>query len=86
LDKPGHYYIENIFLGCSGRIRPVGSKGFSVSKKTIFEIDLPDKTGFQKQNMVFFGRKYPLPIESDFFGKPVMLFQGYITLSPCLIR
>jgi len=48
----------------------VGHRGFlaseSVSEKTIFEMDFPDKTGFQKPNMLFFARRYPLPTEPDF--------------------
>ena len=40
-----------------------------MTEKTIFEIDFPNKTGFKKQNMVFFGRSYSLPIESNFFEK-----------------
>jgi hypothetical protein len=46
----------------------VGSGGFSVSEKAVFEIEFPDKRGFQRQNMLFFWRKYPLPIESDFLN------------------
>jgi len=48
------------------RIRQKGGRGFSASENMIFEIDFPDKTGFQKQNMLFFARKYPLPVESGF--------------------
>ena len=63
----------------------MGGKGFFASGKMIFEIDFLDKIGFQKQNMLFFARRYPLPTESDFFNKPVMLFQGYITIPSSLI-
>ncbi|PXF56615.1 MAG: hypothetical protein C4B58_12855 [Deltaproteobacteria bacterium] len=48
----------------------MGRRGFpaseSASEKTIFEMDFPDKTGFQKPNMRFFARRYPLPAEPDF--------------------
>ena len=47
----------------------MGGRDFSTSEEMIFEIDFLDETSFQKQNMVFFGRRYPSAIESDFFEK-----------------
>ena len=52
----------------------MGGRGFSASEKSIFEIDFSEKIGFQKQNRLFFARRYPLPTESDFFNKPVMFY------------
>ena len=66
--------IENIFFGYGCRIRQVGSRWLFASEKSIFKIDFSDKIGFQKQNRLFFGRRYPLPTESDFFNKLVMSF------------
>jgi hypothetical protein len=45
----------------------VGGRGSSASQKIIFEIDLLDKTICQRQKILFFERRYPLPRESDFF-------------------
>ena len=42
-------------------------QGFSASEHMIFEIDLPEKAGFQKRNMPFFARRYPLPGKPGFF-------------------
>jgi len=51
----------------------------------IFEIDFPDKTGFQRQNMRFFAHRYPLPWKAAFFHKLVMMLQSYITIPPFLL-
>jgi hypothetical protein len=66
LDEPGHYNIENIFLGSDGLIRPLEVENFLLPKKTIFEIGIADNKGFQGQKMPFFKRRYPLPTKSDF--------------------
>ena len=60
-------YIENIFFEWGCRIRQKWSRGFSASEHMIFEIDFPDKTGFQRQNMPFFAHRHPLPGKPGFF-------------------
>ena len=62
------YYIENIFLGYDGQIRRVGDRGSSASQKMIFEIDFFGKAICQRQKILFFERRYSLPIESVFFN------------------
>jgi len=42
-------------------------QGFSASEPMIFEINLPEKAGFQKRNMPFFARRYPLPGKPELF-------------------
>jgi len=53
-------------LGCGWRMRQKRGRDFSVSEHMVFEVDFPDKTGSQRQNMPFFEHRYPLPRKPEF--------------------
>jgi len=47
-------------------MRQKRGRDFSVSEHMVFEVDLPDKAGVQRQNMPFFEHRYPLPRKPEF--------------------